>query len=172
MKDPTTITTPDGFVFARCDISSHIEYVAVPWNHFVRGHLEKGEAALITGILAPSKKLVSPTQDLGELRFVSNYHTRLIAPVTAMQNRYHRLMLLEGLRERCRLLFHPEMATCITNEDPDLRPLLNPVHVPELIAYEIEHRAPDDADDGKPILVEFQYLILSRGHNTSARLWR
>jgi hypothetical protein len=170
---PTTLTTPDGFTFARCDVSSHIEYVTVPWDHFIRGHLEKGEAVLITGILAPSKRLVSPTRDLGEIRFTTNYQTRLVAPVTAMQNRYHRLMLLEGLRGRFQLLFDPESSMRVVNPDEDLRPLLNPVHVPELIEYEITHQAPEGADDGKPILVEFQYLLLRRGYSSSAlQLWR
>ena len=171
---PTTITTPDGYTFARCDASSHIEYVTVPWDRCVRGHLEKEEVAMITGILAPSDRLVSPTRDLGELRFSCNAYTKLVAPVTAMQNRYHRLMLLEGLRGRFQLLFDPEASMRVVNPDEDLRPLLNPIHVPELIGYEIEHRAPENVHDGDPILVEFQYLFLDRGYSGSSpsRLWR
>lgn len=170
--DPTVITTPDGFSYARCDVSSHVEYVTVSWDHFVRGHLEKYEAALVTSILVPSDRIVPIRHDLGEIRFSYNNRTQLTAPVTALKNRYHRLMHLQSLRERFRLLSDPKNFDCDYWGEEDLRPLINPVHMQELLSYEIEHQAPVDADDGKPIVVEFQYLFLRRGYGGNApRLW-
>jgi hypothetical protein len=172
-NDPTVIITPDHRAYARCDASNHIEYVTVSWDHFVRGHLEKDENVLVTSILVPSDRLVSPKRDLGELRFSYNSRTQLVAPVTALQNRYHRLMELQSMRERFRLLATPSAFDARDWGEEDLRPLLNPIYMQELLGYEIEHRAPDDADDGKPILVEFQYLFLSSGYSISApQLWR
>lgn len=163
---------PDGRKARLSDVRSGIETVRVPWDKSVRGYLQKGCTVMIMSIIAPAHHVLSPTPNLGLIRFW--YHDRIefSAPLVSLRNRYHRLMYAQQIIERMRMLVHPS-AKIQDLGDEDLRPLKVPFVMNECMDYEIEHKADETyldpgADENQGIILEFDYLSIGRNRTV---LW-
>jgi len=156
MKTATTIRLPNGFVWATADLTSHIEYVSVPWNGRVccGSGLPKEEEILLTSILAPhtGEEPFLP----GTVVFEYNYSPLFSAPVAALQHRHHRLMGVQQFIARHQLL----VGTVPKEEEFDgdlfMEPLVVPLHLSSQMRYEVRHVI--DSNFGPDIVIEFQYL--------------
>ena len=102
--------------------------------------------------------ITTATPDLGELLFHYSAKIRFRAPVVALMNRYHGLVMLEGLAKRFQFLVNPSMAA--RDLEPDLLPIIaEPIHMRECLGFRLQHLAPKNAPAKGDVTVEVQYLI-------------
>jgi hypothetical protein len=160
--DTTTITTADGCTYRLAGFDGRIEHVTVPWGGTVSSQgLHKDEQGFISSILVvPFTQVL--TQDLGTLTFTYGGQLRYATPVIASMNRYHRLVSLQGLINRLRVVVDPAAAKSDFADDGFHNGIVEPIHIRERLRCELSHQAPDGVDSLDPLTVEFQWLVATR----------